>query len=353
MLRNMRNILIVAFFLTLIANVKGQVRQVSENLNLIKLSAQTYMHSCENNNGLVYINNKEAIIISTPDSDQETQNLIDWVRNEGKAKIVGYVIDRWHPDAMEGLDVVKQNHIKSYAYELTRQIAGQKKLPVPDVGFDPKLDIEVGNSRVICHFLGEAHTADGIVVWVPDEKILFGGNGIRNLNGWVGNIADANLGAWSETARNIKDKYGDADVVVPGHGNYGGIELIDYTIDLYKHQGLTSKVKQDVQTPKPEFNKSEDYVVRAKLDTLIKGIRYLHTAIVYAIDSSRCFKLESPLVLYDAEKKQMNSESGKLSIYNTFNGEYNQKSTLQYKNLSILKIDDAVGFRLIIREFNY
>ena len=86
----------------------GQKVQVSENLVLYKLSEHCYEHTQKGNNGLVYINNGNAVIVSTPDSDIETQNLIDWVRNEQQSKIVAYVIDRWHPDAMQGLDIVKK-----------------------------------------------------------------------------------------------------------------------------------------------------------------------------------------------------------------------------------------------------
>lgn len=203
-------------------------------MTLIQLSDRVYIHTCENSNRIVFIDGKDALIVSTPNSDIETQNLIDWVINVQKVNIVECVMDRWHPDAMEGLDIVQENGIKTYAYELTKEIAKEKGLPVPEIGFNPKMEIKVGNDKVICHFFGEDHTSDGIVVWIPSEQILFGGNEIRNYNGWVGNIGDANLDKWSETATNIKREYGSAKIVVPGHGKYGGAELIDYTIDLYK-----------------------------------------------------------------------------------------------------------------------
>ncbi len=106
----------------------------------IKLTERTYIHTCENNNGIVHVNKGEAIIVSTPDSDAETQNFIDWTKQHLHAEIIGYVIDRWHPDAMEGLDVVKKSGIKTYSYELTRTIAKEKGLPIPEIGFDPKIE---------------------------------------------------------------------------------------------------------------------------------------------------------------------------------------------------------------------
>lgn len=46
-------------------------------------------------------------------------------------------------------------------------------------------------------------------------------------------MEDANVAAWAETIRKIKAKYTQTLVVIPGHGNAGGMELIDYTAKLF------------------------------------------------------------------------------------------------------------------------
>ncbi|MDD2602536.1 MAG: hypothetical protein PHX91_06260, partial [Prevotella sp.] len=130
----MKRIIPIIINLILTINLHGQTIKVSDKLSLIQLSDKVYIHTCENSNGIVFVNEDCALIVSTPDSDIETQNLIDWVTNIKKAKIIGYVIDRWHPDAMEGLDIVQKNGIKTYSSELTRQIAKEKKLPIPQIG---------------------------------------------------------------------------------------------------------------------------------------------------------------------------------------------------------------------------
>jgi len=223
--------LALVFLIILQLSSFSQEIKISKNLVLTKVSDNIYIHTQKNNNGIVYFNNSEAIIVSTPDSDIETQNLINWVKN--KAKITAYVIDRWHPDAMQGLDIVNKNDIKTYSTKRTQKIARQKGLPITEFIFKTKKTIKVGDEKIVCHYLGEAHTTDGIVVWIPSEKILFAGNEIRNHNGWIGNIADANISAWTKTAQKIKSFYGKANIVIPGHGKYGGIELINYTIKLY------------------------------------------------------------------------------------------------------------------------
>jgi glyoxylase-like metal-dependent hydrolase (beta-lactamase superfamily II) len=323
---------------------------VSDKLTLTQLTEKSYIHTCENRNGIVYINGNEALIVSTPDSDVETQNLIDWVTNEKKAKIIGYVIDRWHPDAMEGLDIVHKNGIKTYSYELTRQIAKEKGLPIPQIGFDPKTEIQISNEKVICHYLGEAHTKDGIVIWIPSEQILFGGNEIRNFNGWVGNIGDASLDKWSETATRVKKEYGSAKIVIPGHGKYGGAELIDYTIGLYKIDSGKKTSANSELSPLPTFEDNADFLIKSDLDSLQNGKRILTNAILIVQDSTKYAKVESPIITYQPDKKQIDSESGRLLIYDKTSEGGKLRTDVSYKKLILFKVDDSVGLRIILKE---
>lgn len=345
---------ITSFTLVLLLSFKvfGQTINVSDKLVLTQLTENTFIHTCENNNGLVFINDGQALIVSTPDSDIETQNLIDWVTKKQNAKIVAYVIDRWHPDAMEGLDIVHKNGIKSYSYELTRLIAEEKGLPIPQVGFDPKTEIQVGNKKVICHYLGEAHTKDGIVVWLPSEQILFGGNEIRNFNGWVGNIGDAILENWSETASKVKNEYGSAKIVVPGHGAYGGPELIDYTINLYeKCNQLSSENKPD-STLDPKFQTNEDFYITAESDIIEDGKRILKNAIVIAQDSTKYVKIKSPNITFLPDKERVDSKIGRLKIYDKIPDGEKLRTDVTFKKLIVFKVDDSVGLRVIIKEFD-
>ena len=348
----MKKIALTIFTLIIATNLFGQEIKASDNLTLHKLSEQSYIHTQGNNNWLVYFNKGEAIIVSTPESDVETQNLIDWVKNEQKAKIVGYIIDRWHTDAMEGLDIVKQNEIKSYSYELTRAIAKVKGLPIPEIGFDPKIELSVGGNKVICHFFGESHTKDGIVVWIPSEQILFGGNGIRNYNGWVGNIGDANLAEWSKTAERIKKEYGTAKIVVPGHGRHGGSELIDYTIQLYNPENKNWILNSQETSIRPNFKNNDDFIIMSESDSLQDRNRILSNAIVFIQDSTKYAKIESKSIVYQPENNRIDSDSGYLEIYDKTTQGDELRIGVSYNRLIIFKVDDSIGLRIILRGFD-
>lgn len=49
-----------------------------------------------------------------------------------------------------------------------------------------------------------------------------------------GNLDDANPDEWSATVEKLQKKYGDAPIVIPGHGTPGGQELLEYTVQMFK-----------------------------------------------------------------------------------------------------------------------
>ena len=329
----------------------AQEIKVSEDLVLHQLSENCYVHTQKGNNGLIYVNNNEAVIISTPDSDRETQNLINWVQNELKATIVAYVIDRWHPDAMQGLDVVQENGIKSYAFELTRKIAKEKGLPVPEIGFNLKKELMVGDEKVVCHFLGEAHTRDGIVVWIPSEKILFGGNEIRSYNGWVGNIGDANLEQWSKTAKKIKQAYGAAKIVVPGHGRFGGSELIDYTIELF-NLSKNELHLNDATDALPNLNTTEEPYIMADSISIQDGNRILQNATLIVQDEFKIIVIKSPTIKISEKNNKIDSEQGKLKIYDKKPNGDRLRTNVNYQKLNAYPYHEpTVGYVVILKAF--
>jgi ketosteroid isomerase-like protein len=57
---------------------------------------------------------------------------------------------------------------------------------------------------------------------------------VKSVGASKGNLADANEAAWSSSARFLKEKFPIIKTVVPGHGKYGGKELIDYTTTLFR-----------------------------------------------------------------------------------------------------------------------
>jgi glyoxylase-like metal-dependent hydrolase (beta-lactamase superfamily II) len=350
MKKRMIFIAVLLFYLTSLT-AQNEVIQITNELKLVKLSPYTYIHTSHRNNGLVIIDQSEAAIVSTPMSDELTDSLISWIQQKHKAIIKAYVIDMWHPDAMEGLDVVHNHDIASYACHLTGEIAREKSLPVPKNTFQDSIVIQIGKRRLIARYFGPGHTKDGIVVWIPDQKILFGSNSVRNMNGWYGNIADADIKKWSSTIEKVKASYGHASIVVPGHGKHGGPELLDYTIDLYRPSKWGKLLKKYNVKPAKIFRPDENILVIAKEDSVLKNKTLLTDAIIFVDKTNQYLMVESPSIELEKDKTQLRSPYGRLKIINKETNSNEDDIEGYYQQLIIQIRDDPVGMVVILKNF--
>jgi metallo-beta-lactamase class B len=221
-----------------------QVKSVYESETLIieQISPNTFVHLSYLNtedfgkvgcNGMILINEGEDLVFDTPANDEASLELIIWLEKDQKAKVKGVVATHFHWDCVGGLNEFHSNGIPSYASVETIELANAAGFPTPENGFKKKMNLKAGNIEVINQFLGEGHTKDNFVAYVPSDKVIFGGCMIKALGAGNGNREDANVSAWPSTVRKVKSKFPETKIIIPGHGKIGGTELLDYTIELF------------------------------------------------------------------------------------------------------------------------
>ena len=187
-------------------------------------------------NGLVVRNSNEAIVFDTPTNDKTSEELIKWINETLNCKIKAIIPTHFHDDCLGGLKAFDENGIPSYAYFKTIELAKENNFIVPKNSFRDSLILKVGDENIIAKFFGEGHTKDNIVGYFPSETVLFGGCLIKELDASKGYLGDANVADWSSTVEKVKKEYPAVKIVVPGHGEYGNNNLLDYTINLFKTQ---------------------------------------------------------------------------------------------------------------------
>lgn len=187
-------------------------------------------------NGLIYFNKNEAIIFDTPSDNATSIELINWVEQQLKCSIKAVVINHFHIDCLGGIEAFHERNIPSYANEKTITLAMADSLTVPQNGFVNQLILDIGDQKVVNQFIGEGHTQDNIVSYIPSEKVLFGGCMVKGVGSGKGNLADANTTTWSNTALKTKATFPKAKYIIPGHGKVGGKELLDYTSKMFEQK---------------------------------------------------------------------------------------------------------------------
>ncbi len=224
------------------SNAQKKIK-VSEKLQITKINERSYIHisylnlkngasfSC---NGFIYINNNEAYVFDTPANDEASSDLINWLQKDIKVKIKGVIFNHFHKDCLEGMDVFKKNNIPCIASKKTANYMQLGQYDLPDQVFENNLDLTLGNKNIYNAYFGEAHTKDNIVSYFPEEQLIYGGCMIKSLKASKGNLSDANVAEWSKTVTMIKEAYPKIEIVIPGHGDFGNSDLLDYTISLFK-----------------------------------------------------------------------------------------------------------------------
>lgn len=219
-----------------------EVIKISDDLQLLKITEHSYVYQSFtdseqfgrfSSNGYLLINRNKALIIDTPMEEEHTQLLLDYLQDSMKVSVKSFIANHWHVDCMGGISVLHKNNIPTYAYQETINVAKQNGLEIPQHGFADSIIIDIGGIIVKSYFLGAAHSLDNIVTWIPDEEVLFSGCMVKSLNSQnLGNISDGDLIAYPKTLKKVKTKFYKAKIVIPGHGQPGGIELIEHTLEM-------------------------------------------------------------------------------------------------------------------------
>jgi metallo-beta-lactamase class B len=218
---------------------------IADGLTVIKLKNNLYQHVSDFEyqsskvkcNGLIYINDGEAIICDTPTNDEYSAQLLAWLKAAHPSVLVkAVVVNHFHSDCLGGLREFHKAGIKSYGHKLGPELIKLKgdTLDVPQNLFETELELKVGSTRIHNFYPGEAHTRDNIVTWIPAENTIFGGCMVKAMDATKGNLADANVKAWPTTIKNVRFAFQGATLIIPGHGDAGGQELLDYTIKLFE-----------------------------------------------------------------------------------------------------------------------
>lgn len=196
-----------------------------------------------------------VLLVSSPYENLGAATLLNWVRSELKPEKIVAVNTHFHLDGTGGNFVFREQGVETYASGLTielqrtqseamiedslqyyendalRQRVQDSETTPAEHSFD--LDegklFDFGGEKVDLYFPGHAHSPDNLVVWFPKRHILFGGCIIKPGDS-LGYLRDADVAGWGAAARKL-ELYA-AEIVVPGHGQVGGPELLQRTIQL-------------------------------------------------------------------------------------------------------------------------
>lgn len=224
---------------------------VNSDIKLISLHDSVFVHESWiktdefgkfPSNGLIIVKNGKALMIDTPYNDELTKQLYDFISDSMHVKVETIIGGHYHPDCIGGLGFLHTKGVVSYSLDITREKCKEFNLPLPGNVFSDSLDLNFHGKKLELRYFGGGHTIDNIVVNIPENKILFGGCLVKSMSSkGLGFTGDAVVDQWEETLRKVGNAFPATETVIPGHGSFGGKELLKHTAELVKKSTKNEK----------------------------------------------------------------------------------------------------------------
>ena len=222
------------------------------------------------NSLLVRVADDEVVFVDTPYTPDATQEVLGWLADHwGNPSVVG-ISTGYHVDNLGGVKTLLDAGYAVHGSSLTARLLGERGEQVrsqllslltspsdaeyarahaavpyvaPNRLFDAEkgLTLRFGGERVEVFYPGPSHATDNLVVYFSGRRLLFGGCMVKALEADnLGFVADADLRGWPDALERVARRYARAELVIPGHGEPGGMELLSHTRALLskhaKHQ---------------------------------------------------------------------------------------------------------------------
>lgn len=176
-----------------------------------------------------------VVVIDALGSPELARRLLAQIRKVTAKPIHTVVVTHYHADHIYGLQVFKQAGARIIAHEAARNyltsetaqlrlqssrqelwpwVDEQTRLVPADLWLQGPHTFQVGGVTFVVHPVGPSHTAEDVVVYLPQKKVLFAGDLVfRNRIPFVG---QADSKHWITAMEDLLQF--DAQWVVPGHG---------------------------------------------------------------------------------------------------------------------------------------
>lgn len=186
-------------------------------------------------NGLIVRTKRGLLLVDTGWTDDQTRRLLTWAEASLHGRFVLALLTHSHADRAGGLATLRRRGIRVEALDLTvakleertrrtvfTLLAAADRTHADPLGFE-------------AFYPGPGHTSDNLVVWFPEERILFGGCLVKAAAAHdLGNVAEADLSSWPLAVKAVAERYPGASLVVPGHGETGGPAALAHTLELLR-----------------------------------------------------------------------------------------------------------------------
>jgi len=210
--------------------------QPARNVSIRRLSGSVFLYASRDGalstNGLIVGALEGTLLVNTAPSPAQTDAILRWVTETQRRPVRLAILTTADAARMGGLLALIDAQIPVHASWRTERRARDGQLGwTPDhFGFESEAHIRAGDHSLQLYFPGEGASPDNLAVWVPEERVLYGGDLVL-AEGAARPLLPADTArSWARALRRVRGRFPDPEWVVPGTGEPGGPELVEETL---------------------------------------------------------------------------------------------------------------------------
>jgi metallo-beta-lactamase class B len=185
-------------------------------------------------NGLLVTTGEMSLLVDTAWTTGQTRRLLDWAADTLGQPVEHLIVTHADDDRLGGLEAaLERPKIVTHGHAYTARFIERTGHPALHWTFEFEERLTLGGEAVDLLYPGPGHAPDNIVVYLPRRQVLFASCLIRPASDEdLGTLEHANLRNWPLAVRRVIERYREVRILVPGHGQPGGVELLSHTMEL-------------------------------------------------------------------------------------------------------------------------
>lgn len=187
-------------------------------------------------NGMYVVTDGGVVLIDSPWDESQTLPLLDSIKQRHNKEVKICVVTHFHDDRTSGLNILQTQGVKTYSSALSYQKGLDNGEQVAEFQFTNDTVFNLGGVTFETYFPGNGHAPGNIVVWFPQNKVLYGGCFVKSIEATgLGGIEDADLNNWPIAIKKTIKKFKSPRFIIPGHQGWLSRKALLHTLDLLKH----------------------------------------------------------------------------------------------------------------------
>ncbi len=183
--------------------------------------------------GMYLVTRDGVVLFDTPLDSTQFQPLLDSIRQRHQQPVRICIATHWHSDRTAGLSYYRQQGIRTYTTVLTDTWSRKNNKSRAEFLIEKDTLFQVGPYRFETMYPGPGHTEDNIVIWFPQERILYGGCLIKGADANdLGYLGDADTRRYASTLEKVARKCRQPRHIIISHSDWRNTGSLQRSLQL-------------------------------------------------------------------------------------------------------------------------